>query len=120
VRTATLTIEDVPPSLNTVATAHWRKYGRIKKAWQSNCEACLMVEQVPRRLQRVTATAVLRFPLSRRRDEGNFRFFLEKTLGDALVNGGWLADDTLAQYSFGAIAFADKGPKRTIIELEFE
>jgi hypothetical protein len=49
VRTAVLVIDDVPPSLNTVATSHWRKYGRIKKAWQGYCEGALMAEAVPRR-----------------------------------------------------------------------
>jgi hypothetical protein len=119
VRTAVLVIDDVPPSLNTVATSHWRKYGRIKKAWQGYCEGALMAEAVPRRLKAVKAKAILTFPQDRRRDEGNFRFFVEKALGDALTNGGWLADDTAEQYTFGAIEF-EKGRKRTTIRLEFE
>jgi hypothetical protein len=44
---------------------------------------------------------------------------VEKALGDALTNGGWLADDTAEQYTFGAIEF-EKGRKRTTIRLEFE
>lgn len=116
---ATLIIDDVPPSLNTVATSHWRKYERIKKTWQRYCEFALMSEAIPRRLKKVKATAILTFPQDRRRDEGNFRFFVEKTLGDALTNGGWLADDTADQFSFGAVEF-EKGRKRTTIRLEFE
>jgi len=118
-REAYLVIDDTPPSLNVVAHTHWRKYHGIKKLWQEFCEAALMEQAVPRHLASVRATAILAFPKDRSRDEGNFRFFVEKALGDALTNGGWLADDTAEQYTFGAITFT-KGRKRTTIRLEFE
>jgi hypothetical protein len=37
-------------------------------------------------------------------DQGNFRYFIEKALGDALVAGGWLADDDWDHYEFGGLA----------------
>jgi hypothetical protein len=58
------------------------------------------------------------FPDRRRRDEGNFRFFLEKALGDALVSGGWLADDDGARFSFGSVAFRyERGVRRVRLSL---
>jgi hypothetical protein len=44
------------------------------------------------------------FPDRRRRDQGNHRFIVEKALGDALVAGGWLPDDTWEHYEFGGLA----------------
>jgi hypothetical protein len=99
----TLNIPGTPPSYNTQAHAHWTKVRKAKQDWQSYCEIALMEMRVPRELKRVAATAQLLFTLQRRRDEGNFRVVLEKALGDALVNGGWLPDDTPEHYQFGAI-----------------
>jgi hypothetical protein len=50
---------------------------------------------------RVEASAVLLVPDRRGRDEGNYRTPLENALGDALVRGAWLPDDTPAHYRFG-------------------
>src|SRR5947207_1933958 len=76
----------------------------------------LLAEQLPRRLERVEASAVLTFPTRRRRDEGNYRALLEKALGDALVEGRWLVDDTPERFTFGTVSFAE-GQPRTAIEL---
>jgi hypothetical protein len=111
-----------PPSLNTNAIrSHWRGYHRHKKQWQAELEQLLMVAQLPRHLQRVEATAILRFPDRRRRDSGNFSALLDKALGDALVNGGWLVDDTPDQYRWTNVAFDnDRGERRTRIVLRYE
>ena len=50
---------------------------------------------------------MLRFPARRRRDSGNYRVMLEKALGDALVEGGWLPDDTPEHYEFGGVTFTE-------------
>ncbi len=77
-----------------------------------------MAAKVPRGLHHVTANALLRFPTRRRRDEGNFRWLLEKALGDALQNGGWLPDDTPEFYLFGRCQFdPEPGPARTIVTI---
>jgi hypothetical protein len=97
---------DVPPSLNVLgASSGWRQFARKKKAWQAQIELLLMAGKLPRGLAHVYVTAELRFPSKRRRDEGNYRVMLEKATGDALVNGGWLADDTPEQYRFGTVEF---------------
>jgi hypothetical protein len=120
-RVVTLSLHDVPPSLNRVAGTHWRVFHREKAAWQRNIEMALLVAAVPRGLARVHATAHLRFPQRRRRDEGNFRWLLEKALGDALTNGRFLADDTAAQFTTGAVTFdPEPGPKHTAIRLTIE
>jgi len=46
---------------------------------------------------------------------------LEKSLGDILVEGGWLEDDQGGAFEFGRVTLAtEKGMSRTVIELEVE
>jgi hypothetical protein len=72
----------------------------------------LLMSKVPRGLVHVDARAELWFPTRRKRDEGNYRVLLEKCLGDSLVNGEWLIDDTSDFYRFGAVGF-NYGPAKT-------
>jgi Holliday junction resolvase RusA-like endonuclease len=115
-------IDNTPPSLNVVGMrSDWRTVNRWKKAWQKDLELLFLAEQLPRPLTRVEVTAVLRFPQRRRRDEGNYRALLEKACGDALTNGGWLADDDVDRFSFGRLSVAsERGPKRTVLTLTFD
>jgi hypothetical protein len=107
----TLTYEDTPPSFNAVGHSGSRwSWTKAKKTWQKTMEDLLQVEAVPRRLGRIEARAVLTFTSRRRRDAVNYRTLLEKALGDALVNGGWLEDDTGAEFSFGSVTF-EVGPR---------
>jgi hypothetical protein len=81
----------------------------------------LMEQRVPRALASVSAKATIRFKQHRRRDEGNFRVILEKALGDALVEGGWLSDDTPDLYRFGVVElFAPVDRPETIVVLDYE
>jgi hypothetical protein len=110
-------ISDTPPSLNVIAGRGSRfAFAKAKRRWQTDLGLLLMAEALPRGLDRVEASAVLSFPTRRRRDEGNFRALLEKALGDALVEGGWLPDDTPDRFRFGAVTFAT-GPARTELQL---
>ncbi len=112
-----LALPDTPPSFNAVGHSGSRwKWTRAKKSWQGNFETMLMVGKVPRGLVKVEAAAILQFPTAVRRDVVNYRTILEKCLGDALVNGGWLKDDTPEFFTFGSIEFA-KGPKQTTLIL---
>jgi hypothetical protein len=113
----TLTIEGTPPSFNAVGhTGNRWKWTKEKKRWQESIELALMV-WLPRELYTfIEARAILTFPTKRRRDEGNYRVLLEKCLGDALVNGGWLADDTPDQFRFHGVEF-EHGEARTQIIL---
>lgn len=116
-----------PPSINQVAVGRAASRGagiaatRAKKRLQSDLEAMLLVERIPRPLKFVEAIACLRFAKrSARRDEGNYRTPLEKALGDALVNGGWLSDDTPDTFQFGRLTFdPDPGEPRTQLLLRF-
>lgn len=113
--TARIWIGETPPSLNRVAGRRW-EWTKAKRRWQTDLGVLLMAERLPRGLQRVEASAVLTFPTNRRRDEGNYRSLLEKSLGDALVEGGWLDDDTPDYFAFNAVTFA-LGSARTTLDL---
>lgn len=115
----TLTMHSTPPSLNAFGSGDRRRYHRMKKALQEDLGNLLMYEKVPRGLRVVTASAVLRFPTRRGRDEGNYRFLIEKALGDALEKGGWLPNDTPEHYTFGRVHFDPAtGPAKTTIFME--
>lgn len=117
-----LSIPKVPPSLNAMKLgsrgAHMKFY-RHKKEWEGLFQITLLEVRVPKGLTKVKATASLRFPQKRKRDEGNFRFMLEKALGDVLQSAGHLADDTPDEFNFEALTFeAATGTPRTTIVLE--
>jgi hypothetical protein len=115
-----LSLAGTPPSFNKVGhTGNRWTWTRAKKEWQETLETALLAYRVPRGLDSVRVTARLRFPQRRKRDEGNFRTLLEKCLGDALVNGGWLSDDTPDEFEFGRVVFEEEtGPARTTLILE--
>jgi hypothetical protein len=101
-----LTYPDTPPSFNAVGHSGSRwAWTKAKKDWQKTFEDLLLAAAVPRGQIKIEARAVLTFTTARRRDAVNYRTVLEKCLGDALVNGRWLADDTPAEFSFGEIEF---------------
>lgn len=117
-----LSIPQVPPSLNAMKLGSRGaafKFHRHKKEWEGLFQITLLEMRVPRGLTKVKATASLRFPQRRKRDEGNFRFMLEKALGDVLQSAGHLADDTPDEFNFEALTFeAVAGSPRTTITLE--
>ena len=116
----TIEVRDAPVSLNRARGAHWSVFRKEKQRWQDQFEGLLMAISLPRGLAHVHATAVIRFPVRRPRDEGNFRWMLEKALGDALTNGRWLADDTPEHFTTGAVTFEkDPGAKRTVVTLTY-
>lgn len=101
-----LSYDETPPSFNAVGhTGNRWAWTKAKKDWQKTFEDLLLAAAVPRGQTKIDAHAVLTFKTKRRRDAVNYRTLLEKCLGDALVNGRWLADDTPAEFSFGAIEF---------------
>lgn len=118
---AALSVPGTPPSFNSVGyRSHWAVGQRHKKQWQQWLSIALMEQGVPRGLDSVSVTATLRFKQRRRRDEGNFRVILEKALGDALVEGGWLSDDTADRYHFGGLSLlAPVERPETIVVLEY-
>jgi hypothetical protein len=116
--TTVLVYADTPPSLNRMGTrgSHWTTTS-AKTQWQQDIGMLLLAHRVPRNLHHVTASAVLRFPVRRGRDEDNHAWLLAKALGDALVNG-WLPDDTPEHFHFTGLTFdPEPGPRRTTITL---
>jgi hypothetical protein len=111
----------LPTSLNATQHAHWTRVRAGKQQLQRDLEIVLLAARLPRPLTAaVLASAVLLVPDRRRRDEGNFRTPLEKALGDALVNGGWIADDTPARFRFGELIFKhEPGVRATRILLSW-
>ena len=105
---ATVALGYLPTSYNRTAHAHWRTVHRAKQQLQRDLELVMLgAPGLPRPIPggRVVVTATLIVPDGRRRDEGNYRTPLEKALGDALVNGRWLPDDTPGHYRFRGLAF---------------
>lgn len=93
-------------------------YQNAKKQWEDVIKIKLEAEGLPKGLGRIVAEAVMCFPDRAERDQGNFRFIIEKALGDALVDGGWLWDDDWSRYEFGNLAYAyEKGRAATEIML---
>lgn len=119
---AVLRIPDTPKSLNRVGQrGTWRATHFEKKRWQDIIEKYLMMARLPRPLpRRVRVRAVLQFPTAHRRDEGNYRSPLEKAMGDALVNGGWITDDTPEWWTFDDVEFhGQRGPATTVIIMDW-
>jgi len=116
-----LWLDDVPPSINTNnVRSHWRGFHTAKKRWQADLERVLLVSALPRPIPGLLeARVTLRFPVKRRRDSENFRPVLSKALGDALVNGGWLTDDTDQDWLLIVRTDPEVGPRRTTIELSW-
>lgn len=80
----------------------------------------LLEKRVPKGLAAVYVTGELHFTQRRRRDEGNFRALIEKACGDAMVAGGWLADDTPERFRFGSVTFEAPRPMaKTILRLRY-
>lgn len=119
---ATLSIFGTPKSLNQVGyRSHWAVGRAEKQRWEGWLGIALMEARVPRQLKQVRASATLRFKQRRRRDSGNHRVLLEKALGDVLVAGGWLPDDTSDLYRFGEVELmAPCERPETIVVLDYE
>ena len=97
----------VPQSLNIAGSGgnHFT-YQAAKQAWQEMWTARLEASGLPKGLGAVTVEGQVAFPTRGRRDQGNFRYMLEKSLGDALAEGGWIEDDSwypVRRFEFGGL-----------------
>ncbi len=93
-----------PPSMNLLGSGNQFAFRAMKQAWQDRLAELLGDAELPTGLDRVVVEGVLTVPDRVRRDQGNHRFMLEKALGDALVEGGWLDDDDWTRYEFGGLS----------------
>lgn len=94
----------IPPSLNQIRGEHWRTTHDRRKDQKADVQNLLRVERFAA-VRSLVATAVVFARSTQRKDEDNFRSELSKVVGDALVQGGWLPDDTPEHFRFGAVAF---------------
>lgn len=101
----------LPPSLNVVGSrGGHHTYRAFKEAWEGALRAELVRSGLPAgwvkvdneppsgtpQIRTISVEARLCFPVARfARDQGNYRWGLEKCLGDALERGGWLNDDCI-------------------------
>jgi hypothetical protein len=95
------------PSLNVAGSGanHWT-YQNTKKLWQARFTELLEATDLPKFNESLLVEGLVCFPDKRKRDMGNFRYLAEKCLGDALVEGDWLVDDSwypVLQYEFGRL-----------------
>lgn len=107
-------VDRTPPSLNTISGRgdHWR-YTKARQLWYRVLIPALRDAGMVRCAQ-VYVEGLVTFPDRRKRDQGNYRSSLEKFLGDALQEGGWLEDDDWSRFRFGDLqARHEKGVRRT-------
>jgi hypothetical protein len=103
-----------PTSFNALGSGSVFAYQAMLKGWKDALTLALEASGLPRGLGGVLVEGVAVFPDRRKRDQGNHRVIVEKALGDALVDGGWLADDRWEMYEFGNLQqFYDKGTSAT-------
>lgn len=120
-----ISFPDLPPSMNESRGGGYQgnrhAQHRVKKDLEGQLFVALMQGHVPRGLSRVTASAVLTFPTRRTRDPGNFRYMLEKALGDILKKQRYLEDDDESRFKFDDVTTAyEKGVRLTTVTLEVE
>jgi Holliday junction resolvase RusA-like endonuclease len=114
-----IAIPDVPPSLNTWLSRHWRVRDREKKAWQAQISAECLRWNLPRKCERIEAEVTFRFPDRRKRDCDNYTATLSKALGDAL-RPTWIPDDDSTRYWVRSASIEEnRGPKLTTIALTY-
>lgn len=120
-----------PPSSNNNTGVGGRgdphAIARTKGEWEGVFAMLLLIANVPRGLTRVRAYPRLKFRTKTRRDADNFYFAISKPLGDALVKGGWIPDDTPEHYScervelvIGATDLPTYMKSQMIVRLEYE
>lgn len=90
-----------PPSYNQMGSGDPRGYQQRKKHWDDLFVMLLEGSGMPKGVGRVMVEATICVPAKRDRDKGNLQFFADKSLGDALQQGGWLLNDSWREYDFG-------------------
>lgn len=94
-----------PPSFNVSAGRNPNVYRAELDHWKALLFDLLSASELPRGCARILAEGEAVFPTAAKRDQGNFRVTLEKALGDALQEGGWLPDDSWSHYEFGNLTY---------------
>jgi hypothetical protein len=107
-----------PQSMNVGGSGNQMAFQSQKKMWQGLWIDRFREAGLPRPLGSVRVEGLLCFPDRRERDQGNFRYMLEKSIGDALQEGGWLDRDDWSRYEFGNLRRTyQKGVAYTLLRL---
>jgi hypothetical protein len=89
-------------------------YANLKMLWGELLADALAESGLPQGLAAVMVEGEATFPDRGRRDQGNYRFLLEKALGDALTTGGYIEDDDWQRFEFGNLTYRyERGVSRT-------
>jgi hypothetical protein len=107
-----------PESFNLVAGRDPNTYRSLIESWKKVLRPLIAEAGLPGGLARVVVEGEVSFGDERERDQGNHRVLIEKAVGDALVEGGWLAKDSWAFYEFGGLQRVEEpGVSRTRLML---
>ena len=101
-----------PRSFNVFGSGNRRAYQAAKETWMGVFTEMLEASELPRGLASVrvegTSTFASRAGNSKdgeEPDQENYRYPLSKFLADALVEGGWISNDSWRRYSFGELEY---------------
>lgn len=97
-----------PESFNYLAGRDPKIYRAKLDQWKAILRPLLEASGLPRPLAHVLVEGEVSFGHARDLDQGNHRVLIEKALGDALEDGGWLANDSWAHYEFGGYVRAEQ------------
>ncbi len=100
-RTCVLTVLEPPRSNNSGgggARQHHFAAAKEKKRLQGLYALELMISRLPKGMTFCYAEIVVEWKRQNHRDKENFRQSVTKPLADALTAGGWLPDDTEAEW----------------------
>lgn len=91
----------------------------LKQTWQRIFTELLEASKLPKGLEAVWVEGEITFPDRREdRDQGNFRVVIEKALGDALQEGGWIERDDWTRYEFAGLTMRiDPGRSATSVTI---
>lgn len=93
-----------PPSLNIFGGRDPATYRSLIEQWKSVVLDRLREALPDERFAHVLVEGLATFPkASSGRDQGNHRVLIEKAVGDALEEGGWLVSDSWDHYEFGGL-----------------
>lgn len=115
-----------PPSSRVLGSGDRFAYQTMKQMWQEQWIYLLERTDFPRGLGFIRAEGTITFGDRSHRDQGNFRFMIEKSLGDALQEARYFkskkngkpGEDDWAHFSFGDLHYNyEKDHEQLIIRL---
>lgn len=82
-------------------------YQNANRTWKEAFLAALRLSDLPLNCKHIFVEGRMCFPTRAQRDQGNFRYPVEKFLGDALQADGYIINDKWGCYEFGQLARVD-------------